>query len=142
MDKYANLASKIAPEKPKRKQGGKGRPIQPGQVLNPKGRPKGARQKLDEVFVAALYADFKEHGVAAVQAVRTDKPDVYLNVIAKVVPKQVDLNADDSVADFAKGLQAVAEFLGGFAAEQSSADHAGIVPDRPVLPPRVRPQAH
>lgn len=113
-----------------------------GQSGNPAGRPIGARTKLDELFVEALYRDFKEGGVDAIRACRTEKPDVYLNVIAKVVPKQVDLNADKSVADLADGLHAVAEFLGSFAAEASGADHARPVPDRPVLPAGARAQAH
>lgn len=113
-----------------------------GQSGNPAGRVTGSRNKLDELFVEALYKDFKEGGVEAIRACRTEKPDVYLNVIAKVVPKQVDLNADKSVADLADGLHAVAEFLGSFAAEASGADHARSMPDRPVLPAGARAQAH
>ncbi len=121
-----------------------GKPFKKGSEWtgNAEGRPKGARCKLDELFLEALYRDFKEGGVAAIRACRTEKPDVYLNVIAKVVPKQVDLNADKSVADLADGLHAVAEFLGSFAAEASSADHARPVPDRPVLSAGTRAQAH
>lgn len=109
---------------------------------NKNGRPKSSRHKLEESFVDALYKDFKTGGVEAIQKCRTEKPDVYLNVIAKVLPKQVDVTADDSVADLAQGLQAVAAFLGSFAAEDSSADHAGLVPDGSVLPPGARAQAH
>jgi hypothetical protein len=106
------------------------------------GRPKGSRAKLDECFVRALYEDFKQGGKEAIQKCREDKPDVYLNVIAKVVPKQVDVTADPAVADLAAGLHAVAEFLGSFAAEASSADHARMVPDGPVLSVGARAQAH
>jgi hypothetical protein len=116
--------------------------FKPGQSGNPAGRTPGSRNKLDELFVEALYKDFKEGGVEAIRACRTEKPDVYLKVIAQVVPKQVDLNADKSVADLADGLHAVAEFLGSFAAEASRADHAGIMPDGPVLSTRTRAQAH
>lgn len=116
--------------------------FKPGQSGNPAGRPVGARSKLDELFVEALYKDFKEGGVEAIRACRTEKPDVYLNVIAKVVPKQVDLNADKSVADLADGLHAVAEFLGSFAAEASRADHAGTVPNGSVLSTGTRAQTH
>lgn len=116
--------------------------FKPGQSGNPAGRPAGSRNKLDELFVEALYKDFKEGGVEAIRACRTEKPDVYLNVIAKVVPKQVDLNADKSVADLADGLHAVAEFLGSFAAEASRTDHAGAVPNGSVLSAGSRAQTH
>lgn len=116
--------------------------FKPGHSGNPNGRPKGARQKLDELFVEALYKDFKDGGVEAIRACRAEKPDVYLNVIAKVVPKQVDLHADKSVADLADGLHAVAEFLGSFAAEASGTNHAGPVPNGPVLLAGTRTQTH
>jgi len=116
--------------------------FKPGETRNPNGRPKGSRHKLDECFVKALYEDFKEGGVDAIRACRTDKPDVYLNVIAKVLPKQVEMKADDALADLAQGLSAVAEFLGQVAAEAGSSDHAGMVPDGSVLSAGVRAQAH
>jgi hypothetical protein len=63
----------------------------PGQSGNPAGRPKGSRNKLSEDFVAALYNDFQEHGSAAIAACRAEKPDVYLRVIAGILPKDVQL---------------------------------------------------
>ncbi len=63
----------------------------PGQSGNPAGRPKGSRNKLSEDFVAALYNDFQEHGSAAIAACRAEKPDVYLRVIAGILPKDVHL---------------------------------------------------
>jgi hypothetical protein len=63
----------------------------PGQSGNPAGRPKGSRNKLSEDFVAALYDDFREHGSAAIAACRAEKPDVYLRVIAGILPKDVHL---------------------------------------------------
>lgn|SRR5690242_4756990 len=64
----------------------------PGESGNPAGRPRGSRNKLAEDFVAALYADFQDHGSAAIAACRTEKPDVYLRVVASLLPKDVNFN--------------------------------------------------
>src|SRR6188472_4106401 len=64
----------------------------PGTSGNPGGRPKGSRNKLSDDFVAALYDDFQDHGSAAIAACRAEKPDVYVRVIAGLLPKDVNLN--------------------------------------------------
>jgi hypothetical protein len=63
----------------------------PGQSGNLAGRPKGSRNKLSEDFVAALYNDFQENGAAAIAACRSEKPDIYLRIIAGILPKDVHL---------------------------------------------------
>ncbi|MFT8896283.1 MAG: DUF5681 domain-containing protein [Acetobacter sp.] len=73
--------------------------FKPGKSGNPAGRKKGSRNKLAEDFIAALCADFKEHGVSAIQKMRLEKPDSYINAIVKLVPTQfqaVDENGDDA----------------------------------------------
>jgi Family of unknown function (DUF5681) len=70
----------------------------PGTSGNPAGRPRGSRNKLSDDFVAALYNDFQDHGSAAIAACRAEKPDVYVRVIASLLPKDVNLttrNLDD-----------------------------------------------
>ena len=59
------------------------------------GRPKGSRSKLSEAFLKALSDDFTEHGLATVEKVREDKPDVYLNVIGKLMPKLMEMSGPD-----------------------------------------------
>ena len=61
----------------------------PGTSGNPAGRPRGSRNKLSDDFVAALYDDFRDHGSAAIAACRAEKPDVYVRIIAGILPKDV-----------------------------------------------------
>lgn len=63
------------------------------------GRPKGARNKLGEAFIDALHDDFNDHGIAAIQTVRSEKPDQYLKVIASLLPKEMNLNVNDTYSE-------------------------------------------
>ena len=69
--------------------------FKPGQSGNPAGRPKGARSKLSEAFLLALSDDFEANGMAAVERVRDDKPEAYLNVIGRLMPKLMELSGPD-----------------------------------------------
>jgi hypothetical protein len=81
-------------ETPKREMP-EGRRFQPG---NP-GRPKGARNKLGEDFIHALHDDFQEGGIAAIQAVRTERPHEYLKVIASLLPKELKVTTESDLTD-------------------------------------------
>lgn len=100
------------------------------------GRPKGARNKLGEAFIDALHDDFVENGVAAIQTVRSEKPDQYLKVIASLLPKDVNLNindqygemSDDELIDRIRQLDAtIAPFLAGREGTTSEADTGAAV---------------
>ena len=67
------------------------RPWQPGQSGNPAGRPLGDRNKLSQKFILALHDDFEEHGATVVAKVREEYPQVYLQVIGKLVPRELHL---------------------------------------------------
>ncbi len=84
--------------------------FKPGEVRNPNGRPKGARSKLGEDFLKALQADFAANGVAAIATVRETKPEVYVKVIASILPKEIDLSADLSISSKEQRDAAVAAF--------------------------------
>jgi hypothetical protein len=62
-----------------------------GHCGNMTGRPRGSRNKLGEVFITQLYTDWLEHGEAVIAAVRTQKPDAYLKVVASLLPKQLEI---------------------------------------------------
>jgi len=78
-----------------------GRPFEPGQSGNPKGRPLGSRNKLGEAFLDAMLTDFEAHGPATIVKVRQEKPDQYLKVIASILPKDLNVNINpmDGLSD-------------------------------------------
>ena len=70
-------------------------PWKPGQSGNPAGRPRGSRNKLGEDFIAALAADFIEHGPMVIEKVRVEHPMAYLKLIASVIPQDVACEVHD-----------------------------------------------
>lgn len=56
------------------------------------GRPKGARSKLGEAFLADMLSDWEEHGPETIEKVREEKPDQYLKVVASILPRDLNVN--------------------------------------------------
>jgi hypothetical protein len=61
------------------------------------GRPRGARSKLSERFLNALQADFEQHGPDVIAKVRIEKPDVYLKVVANLMPARLEAQLEAKV---------------------------------------------
>jgi hypothetical protein len=87
---------------------------QPGVSPNPKGRPKGSRNKLGEEFIAAMHADFEAHGADTIKRVREERPADYVKVIAGILPKELNVTtnaleelSDDDLAAGIAALQSV-----------------------------------
>jgi hypothetical protein len=75
---------------------------QPGQSGNPKGRPIGSRNKLNEKFILALHDDFAKHGPAVIEKVRETRSEIYLKVIASILPRELHFksaSAFDGISD-------------------------------------------
>ena len=99
-------------------------PFQPG---NP-GRPKGTRNKLSENFFKALSEDFEVHGIAVLARVREEKPDIYIQTVAKLMPKEIKVErpmgemTDSELADL---VHSVREALSAAGSAGNGAKEAG-----------------
>ena len=109
--------------KPSRNNGDRTGPVPPVEHQfkpgNP-GRPKGSRNKLGEAFLQDLHANWLEHGIKTIEAVRIDKPDVYLRVVAGIIPTELNVKVgeldeltDDQLRQRLRGLTA-ALIAGGY----------------------------
>src|SRR5437764_9423807 len=67
-------------------------PFRPGQSGNPRGRPKGARNRLGEEFLAELYNAFVANGRAAIERVAEEDPAAFLRIVASLVSKDISID--------------------------------------------------
>lgn len=83
----------------------------PGNRVNPAGRPKGARSKLQTDFLNVLADDFSKHGREAVEKMREERPNEYIKAIASLMPKQLEIErplqemSDDDLINAVAALQ-------------------------------------
>lgn len=99
------------------------------------GRPRGSRAKLGEKFFAALVADFDEHGEAAIARVRFLRPDVYMHVVARLMPQKIEISTPtDGMTD--EQLEQMLTFASAKIAEAGAViDGTAMRNVTPVLPP-------
>src|SRR5262245_2251861 len=109
------------------------RPFQPGQSGNPKGRPKGARNRLGTQFLEALEADFNKFGPQAIALVREKKPEVYIKVVADLLPKEANINVEAGEA-FVNLWRSISDGLGEELADSLDAEQEQPAPVRHERP--------
>ena len=98
-----------------------GRPFEPGKSGNPAGRPKGARNKLTEQFLADVYQAWQQSGESCIAEMIADKPGDFVKLVATIIPKEATLNindhsemSDDELAERVRHLASqLAPFLSG-----------------------------
>src|SRR6476646_8032373 len=100
--------------------------FKPGQSGNPKGRPKGARNRLGTQFLEALEADFNQFGPQAIALVREKKPEVYIRVVADLLPKEANINVEAGEA-FVNLWRRISDGLGDELADHLDDDPSVVV---------------
>jgi hypothetical protein len=100
--------------------------FKPGNRLG--GRPVGSRNRLTEVALQMLGENFAEHGAETIERVRREKPHVYLQVVASLLPRQVQTQPPNVLADLTdEQLQFIEETL--------TANRAHLVQQIASVPP-------
>jgi len=106
------------------------KPWQPGQSGNPKGRPKGAKQKLGEFFLADMLAAWEAKGKAAIDRVIEERPHEFIKAVAAILPKDVNIRteavqelSDDELATALAALRAVGALAGAREGDEAPSRH-------------------
>ena len=55
------------------------------------GRAKGTRNRLQSSFLYALAEDFEKHGADAIKICRIEEPARYVQIVASLMPRELDI---------------------------------------------------
>ena len=71
------------------------KPWQPGQCGNPNGRPMGSRQRITDKFINDLADHYEREGHKAIERVLDENPVAYLQIICRLLPKDISLTVSN-----------------------------------------------
>lgn len=72
-------------------------PFPKGVSGNPAGRPMHSRQKLTEKFIDDLSKFYEVEGASLIKRVADEQPAMLLQVVARLLPKDISLNVSGSI---------------------------------------------
>jgi hypothetical protein len=102
------------------------------------GRPPGMRNRLTEVALQLLGDDFREHGTAVIEEVRKTKPHVYLQIVASLLPRQLQVERTSVLGELSdEELALLEEYLAAVRARtvREIEQHNGAEKQQPSFPP-------
>jgi hypothetical protein len=73
--------------------------FKPGCPGNPKGRPRGARNRFAEAFWVDVYDAWERHGAAAIKRAMDKDPVAFIRVAVRLFPEKFDIE-ETAPADF------------------------------------------
>ena len=113
--------------------------FQPGNSINPGGKPIGSRNRLQGDFMLALANDFAKEGKRAIVEAREKDPMGYIKVCATLMPKELEVTRamneiDDDQLDAAilavRTILAAADPRGGALEEKRGKQAEDVQPIR------------
>lgn len=107
------------PDEPERNASGQ---FVKGQSGNPKGREKGARNKLGNSFYEAYLKAFEEYGERALQWAAVTDPINFLRVGAQLLPRIIEIDHEQTVTVEAKSISDITRWVGELAERRADSD--------------------
>ncbi len=62
------------------------------------GRQKGARNKITKAYLDAVAKSFAKNGPEVLEIIKEKRPDVYMKLVAALVPKDLDVKHSGDLA--------------------------------------------